>query len=105
MRGIAALVATIGEGTRLGLLHSVDGDDAIADRELLVHREIHQAARALAADIVVVRGLAADDAAQRNEAVIAAGRECNGTRNLEGARDDHALQRRAILLDLALGAG
>jgi hypothetical protein len=73
MRGIAALVAAVRLGARLGLLHGVDRDDAVADGELLLDRQIHQPARALAADIVVVRGLAADDAAEREEAVIALG--------------------------------
>jgi hypothetical protein len=51
-----------------------------------------------------VRGLAADHAAQRQEAVVALGRERDRARDLERARHDDALVRGAVLLDLALGA-
>src|SRR5207248_11256900 len=75
MGRIAALVAAVDEGARLGLLDAVDGENAVADSELLVDRQIHQPARALAADVVVVCGLAAYDTAQRDEAIIVLGRQ------------------------------
>ena len=103
VRGIAALVAAIGEGARLRLLHVVHGDDAVADRELVVQRQIHQAACTLAADIVVVRGLAANDASQGNVAVVLAAllRRGQGDRawNFEGARHMDQFGLRAVLLD------
>ena len=71
MGGVAALVTAVDGGARPGLVGIVDRDDAVADRQSVTHREIHQAACALAANIVVVRGLATDDAAQCHEAVVA----------------------------------
>jgi hypothetical protein len=105
MGRVAALVAAMRFGACLGLLHGVHGHDAVADRKLVPDRQIHQAARALAADIVVVRGLAADHAAQSQEAVVAAGGERDRAGNLERARHDHALRGGAILADLGLGTG
>ena len=105
MCGISALVSTVDGGTRPGLVGIVDCDDAIADRQPLAHRKVHQAARTLATDIVIVRGLAADDAAQRHEAIVAAGRERNGAGNLESTGHDDTFRYGAVLLDLTFGAG
>src|SRR5437016_8301441 len=57
---------------RLGLV--LDSEDAKADREVVREREVLQAAGALLAHVVVMRGLAPNDAAQRDEAVEARAR-------------------------------
>ena len=69
-RGVAAFVllfhARAGQGLRLVL----DGDDAVADRQSARQRKLHQAARRLMRDDLEMDGLAADDAAERDGAVI-----------------------------------
>src|SRR5947208_2864970 len=78
----------------------LDGENAETHRELMLDREPLQAARALAADIVVMRGLAADDAAQRDIAVkarlaraprLSLDGKADRRRYLEGARHSEAL--------------
>ena len=71
LRRLAALVLAVDAGARQRLRLVLDGQDAEADGELLLEREVLQAARALAADIIVMRRLAADDAAERDVAVEA----------------------------------
>ena len=70
LRRAAALVqfgdAGAGPGLRLGL----DGEDAVAERQAARDREVHQRARALAGDDLVVARLAADDAAERHRGVV-----------------------------------
>src|SRR5689334_2880737 len=105
MGGVAALVAAMRFGASLGLLHRIDGDDAVADREAPLNRQVHQPTRALAADIVVVAGLAPDHTAQREEAVITLGGQRNRAWNLEGARHDHPLESGTVPRELALCAG
>ena len=108
MGGIAALVAAIRVGAGARLLDILDRDDAVADGELLLDREVHQPARALPADIVVVRGLAPDHAAQRHVTVVGLallGRcQRDRARDLEGARHDDPLRLRAVLRNLLFGA-
>src|SRR3546814_18537776 len=54
------------------LIRILDGQDAVADRQPVTAGEILQPTSAFLADIVVMSGLAADHAAQRDETVIAA---------------------------------
>ncbi len=71
-RGIAAFILLLGAGARPGLRFAVDGDDAVADRDLARHRKLHQSARGLVRDDLEMNGVAADDAAERDGAVIGA---------------------------------
>ena len=68
-------------------------EHAEADGEPLAQRQILEAARAFGADQIVMAGLAANDAAQRDiavEAVAREMRELDRRRNLECARHGHA---------------
>src|SRR3546814_9363622 len=71
LRRVAALVLAAHVGARPGLLVVLAGDDAIAERQGVLAGEVLQLAGALAADVVIVRGLAADDAAEGDVAVEA----------------------------------
>src|SRR5262249_22086603 len=73
MRGGRALVLpafALGTGARPGLRLLADGEDAVADRTAARNAEVHQSTRRLARHNVVMAGLAADHAAERNDAVI-----------------------------------
>ncbi len=67
---VAAFVALprIGAHHRLRLV--LDGQDAIAERQAQSQRYIHQSARAFVGDELEMIGLAANDAAERDNAVI-----------------------------------
>ena len=54
----------------LRLRLGVDGEDAVADGELALHSQIHQAARRFIRDDLEMIGLALDDAAERDVTVI-----------------------------------
>src|SRR6185437_5902273 len=69
-RRLAALVALVDPGARQRLLLVLDGKNAEADRQMVLESEALQPMRAFRADMLVMRGLAADDAAQRRIAVI-----------------------------------
>src|SRR3546814_13213518 len=95
LRRVAALVLAVHVGARPGLLVVLAGDDAIAERQGVLAGEVLQLAGALAADVVIVRGLAADDAAEGDVAVEAVApraevhrphRHADRRRALEGAR-------------------
>ena len=75
----------------------VDGEDAVAERQLSRHRQIHQPARGFHRDDLEMDGLAADDAAERDRRVIGLAVRSRGVdrdrdrrRNLQraGHRDD-----------------
>ena len=92
--GIAALVAAIERRARHRLLFGIDGEDAVADRKTFRDRNVHQRARRLARHDIVVAGLAANDAAERDSAVVRlarrfgrVARDDDRGRNFERARD------------------
>src|SRR5436305_8162514 len=91
---------------RLGLIF--DSENAKADREAVRERQVLQAAGALLAHVVIMRGLAANDAAQRDEPVEAraGGRALAGlhgifyrSRDLECAGHHDALMAGARLIE------
>ena len=93
LRRAAPLVQFADARAGPGLRFVFDGQDAVAERQAPGHREVHQGARALARDDVVMAGLAADDAAERHRRIVGrAGRrgriEGDGDRrrDFEGAR-------------------
>ena len=90
--GAAALVLARGVGAHRGLGVVLHGQDAVADAEPL-EPEQREAARAVVADRLVVGRLAADDAAEGDEAVEPPARagEADGGRELERARHLHRL--------------
>src|SRR3546814_11833908 len=65
LRRVAALVLAVHVGARPGLLVVLAGDDALAERQGVLAGEVLQLAGALAADVVIMRCLAADAAAAR----------------------------------------
>src|SRR3546814_9197350 len=108
LRRVAALVLAVHVGARPGLLVVLAGDDAIAERQGVLAGEVLQLAGALAADVVIVRGLAADDAAEGDVAVEAvapreevhrAHRHADRRRALEGARPGDPLDRKSTSLN------
>ena len=82
--GVGALVTFIraGAGARLGFV--LDGENAIADGELLLDRKLHQPARGFVRHQLEVVGLAPDDAAERDHAVV---RPPPAARGLDGKRN------------------
>ncbi len=86
----------------LGLLARVHGQDAERDRHAGLERSELEAARRLARHVVEVRRLAADHAAERDHAGVAAGlRERHrGERELERAGNRHDHDRVARDTDL-----
>src|SRR5579864_2282306 len=66
MGRLPALVLLVGPRSRQCLRLVLDGENAKADGELMLDGELLQAARALAADIIIMRRLAADHAAERD---------------------------------------
>src|SRR5215472_16915289 len=100
MGRLPALVLLVGTRPRQRLRLVLDSENAEADGELMLDGEPLQAARAIAADIVVMRRLATDDAAERDIAVkprlaraprLRIDRETDRRGNLEGARHGDAL--------------
>src|SRR5207253_10040212 len=59
-----AVVAPVGRGAGQCLGLVLDRQNAVADREPVTSRQVLQATRALGADVVVMRGLTADHAAE-----------------------------------------
>src|SRR5713226_6763786 len=102
--GLAALVLAVDAGARQRLRLVFHRENAEADGEAVLERELLQPTRALAADIVVMRRLAADDAAERDIAVEARLARAvrlrfdgkpDRRRDLEGSRHGEALIARA----------
>ena len=83
-RGAAALVLARGVGAHRGLGVVLHGQDAVADAEA-PEPEQREAARSVVADGLVVGGLAADHAAEGDEAVEASARAGEADRG-RGAR-------------------
>src|SRR5260370_1734699 len=71
-RRFAALILAIDAGAQQRLRLVLDGEDTIADGGAVLQRDLLKAACALGAYIVVMRGLAANDATERDIAVEAA---------------------------------
>src|SRR5215469_11683489 len=71
MGRFTALVLLVRPRPRERLRLVLDGENAEADGELMLDRKLLQTPRAFAADIIVVRRLAADDAAECDVAVKA----------------------------------
>ena len=69
-RRVAALVAAFRIGALLGLLDRLGRENAVAEREPALNRHVHQRPRRLAGDDLEMKGLAANDAAERDGAVI-----------------------------------
>ena len=69
-RGVAALVALVAIGAGHRLLFVLHRQNAVADAQAVFEARSVSAARGLARDDLEMIGLAADDAAQRHEAVI-----------------------------------
>jgi hypothetical protein len=88
----AALVALVESGAHLRLGRGVDGEDAVSDRNLPTDADVHQGARGLSRDDVVMAGLAADDAAERDDAVIGGP---GAARRIERERDRLGYFKRA----------
>jgi hypothetical protein len=65
-RRIAALACAATARALLGLFHRLDGQDGIAERDVVLDRHVHQPVIGVVAHDIVVPGLAADDAAQRD---------------------------------------
>src|SRR6185437_9949869 len=111
-RRFAALVLAVDAGARERLRLVLDGEDAEADGGAVLQRQLLQAARALAADIVVMGRLAADDAAERDIAVeatadiVAARLDGDADRGgyLEGAGHGEALVAGAARVERLDGA-
>src|SRR6185312_1979607 len=99
-------VAAVGRapGQRLRLV--LAGGDAEADRQTVAAGEVLQAARALVADMVVMAGLAADHAAERDIAVELPRLrgELDRAGKLESPGHGHRLESRPGLGQRPLGA-
>src|SRR4051794_35294326 len=84
-------VALAAPGPRNRLVHVLDGEHAEAARHARQELHVHESAGALAANVVVVRRLAADDRAERRDAGVAPAvgavlrreRQLVGTENVE----------------------
>src|SRR5262245_14826804 len=63
-RSIASLVQIVGPRARPSLLLGIDGDDAIAERQLFGDRQIHQPASGFHRDDLEMDGLPANDASE-----------------------------------------
>src|SRR5271170_8251668 len=88
------MVAALGWRAYERLRLVLDGQDAIADGQPVAHRELLQPARTLGADVIVMRGLAADHAAERHEPVKTLARprgDPNRGRNFERPGNQDAL--------------
>ncbi len=110
-RGVAALVALFRPCSRPGLGVGVDREDAVADRHAARDRQIEQRARRFLRHDLEMQRLAANDAAERDRALVGlAGtlggveRHRDGGRDLERARHAHALVHRTGFLQRARGA-
>ena len=99
-RRIAALVAALRIGALLGLRDRLGGEDAVAEREPALDRHIHQRPRRLAGDDLEMKGLAADDAAERDSAVI---RPARRLRRIESDRHAGGNLERAGHADEVVG--
>ena len=99
-RRFAALVAALGIGALLGLRDRLGGEDAVAEREPALDRHIHQRPRQFARDDLEMKGLAADDAAERDRAVV---RPARRFRRVEGDRHAGGNLQRAGHADEIVG--
>src|SRR5690348_11934513 len=97
---LASLVLAVDAGSRQRLCLVLDRQDAEADGEAVLQRQRLQAMSALATDIIIMRRLAPDDAAERDIAVetclaralrLRRDGEADGRRYLECARNGEAL--------------
>src|ERR1700751_1626683 len=87
-RSIAAFVLLFRAGPQPGLFVGIHGDDAVADRHLARYGEVHQSPRGLMGDDLEVDGVAANDTAERDHAVIRTPAPLRGVkRNRNRARD------------------
>ena len=88
-RRVAPLVASVDARPLPGLLSALAGQNAEADRDGVLHGELMQAGGGFASDDVVMRGLAADDAAERDAAPMppCAADKAIGERQAERQRD------------------
>src|SRR5665647_2610450 len=68
--GVGALMAMRAADAIFRLRLGVDGEDAVADGKLALHGQVHQAARRFIRNDLEMIGLALDDAAERDIAVI-----------------------------------
>jgi len=68
-RCAAAFVLPCRLGAGLRLRHVLDGQNAVADAQTL-KPQLHQAARAVVADRIIMGGLAANDAAKGHKPVV-----------------------------------
>src|SRR5215468_8933880 len=109
MRRLAALVLLVDPGARQRLRFVLDGEDPEADGQIVRKRQLLQAARALLADVIVMRGLTSDHAAERDEAIESPALHAPPARHhskfdrrgdLEGAGNRDALVAGARLLEL-----
>ncbi len=108
-----ALVRLIHGGPGPGLLARIAGEDAETEGHGVGHRQVHERPAGLAANVFVVIGLAADDAAERDEARVAlrsraklhgAQREAHARGHLEGAGYGKAFVGRPLLIQDRRGA-
>ena len=111
-RRVAPFVAALRVGALLGLFDRLGREDAVAEREPALHRHVHQRPRRLAGDDLEMKGLAADDAAECDGAVIRPTRRLRRVesdrypgRNLQRAGDADEVVGRASALDHAGRAG
>ncbi len=97
--GVGALVALAAAGAGERLVHVLDRQHAERARDAGAQLHVHDPARGLGADVVVVVGLAADDRAEAGDAGVAPGlgQELGGQRQLEGAGDVEDVGLRAGL--------
>src|SRR5262249_21796892 len=110
--GMAALVASIDARPLPGLLATLAGQDAEADRYSMLHGELMQACRRFTCDNVVMGGFAPDHAAERDAAAMppcpadkAIGeREAERKRNLERAGHGEPHECHLVGLELLDGA-
>src|SRR5215472_17308750 len=107
--GFKALVAALEACAVDGLLEGVAGEDAEHYRDAGIHLRELQAARGFGADVIVMCGLATEDAADGDEGVVTAGsgKFFRGQRKFERAgymHDVHILAGRAAALQGIHGA-
>src|SRR5262245_2415563 len=89
LRRVAALVAPVDAGALPGLFAAFAGQDAETDWHGMLHGELMQGSGRFPRHDIVMAGLAADDATERDAAAMAAGlsHEAIGKREAERKRD------------------